>query len=134
MDTAPNKTVLVADDEAGIRTLYKRELSKEGYRVEFASNAKEAIMKTRDMSPDLVIMDIKMPGMDGIDAMDRILEEYGEVPIILNSAYSSYKESYLTRPADAYVTKSSDLGELKETIQDILKKRESVDSPTQNQN
>ncbi len=134
MDTAPNKTVLVADDEAGIRTLYKRELSKEGYRVEFASNAKEAIMKTRDMSPDLVIMDIKMPGMDGIDAMDRILEENGEVPIILNSAYSSYKESYLTRPADAYVTKSSDLGELKETIQDILKKRESVDSPTQNQN
>jgi len=122
------KTVLIADDEAGIRLLYKRELSQEGLNVVFASNAEEAIVKAREICPDLVVMDIKMPGMDGIDAMGRILDENHEVPIILNSAYSSYKESYLTRPADAYLTKSSDLTELKSTIHRILRDRSAVEA------
>ena len=122
------KTVLVADDEAGIRSLYKRELDREGYNVVFASDAREAIMKTQETCPDVIVLDIKMPGMDGIDAMGRILEENNEVPVILNSAYSSYRESYLTRPADAYITKSSDLTELKQTIHDILEDKHPVEA------
>ena len=122
------KTVLVADDEAGIRSLYKRELTKEGYHVVFASNAREAIMKTKEACPDLVVMDIRMPGMDGVDAMQRILESNHELPIVLNSAYSAYRKSYLTRPADAYVTKSSDLTELKETIHRILEEKQPVET------
>jgi CheY-like chemotaxis protein len=122
------KTVLVADDEAGIRALYKRELTKEGYNVVFASDAKEAIVKTKETCPDLVVMDIKMPGMDGVDAMQRILDHNHEVPIVLNSAYSAYRESYLTRPADAYITKSSDLSELKETIHKILEEKRPVEA------
>lgn len=125
------KTVLVADDEPGIRSLYKRELGREGYNVVFANDAKEAIMKTREDCPDIVIMDIKMPGMDGVDAMGRILEANNEVPVILNSAYSSYRESYLTRPADAYVTKSSDLTELKRTIHQILEDKRPVETTTE---
>ena len=122
------KTVLVADDEAGIRSLYKRELDREGYNVVFASDAREAIMKTQETCPDVIVLDIKMPGMDGIDAMGRILEENNEVPVILNSAYSSYRESYLTRPADAYITKSSDLTELKQTIHHILEDKQPVEA------
>jgi CheY-like chemotaxis protein len=114
------KTVLVADDEASIRKLYQRELNREGYNVVFASSAQEAIDKTRQANPDVVVMDIRMPGMDGIEAMGRILEENNSIPIIINTAYTSYKDSFLSWSADAYVTKSSDLSELKQTIHTLL--------------
>jgi CheY-like chemotaxis protein len=117
------KTVLVADDELSIRKLYQRELRREGYNVLFASNAQEAIQIAREASPDLVIMDIRMPGMDGIEAMGRILEENNEVPVVINTAYSSYKDSFMSWCADAYVTKSSDLTELKHTIRNILSEK-----------
>jgi CheY-like chemotaxis protein len=120
------KTVLVADDELSIRKLYQRELQREGYNVLFATNAQEAIQKTRDDSPDLVIMDIRMPGMDGLEAMGRILEENNQIPVVINTAYSAYKDSFLSWCADAYVTKSSDLTELKDTIRSILRVEESV--------
>jgi two-component system response regulator (stage 0 sporulation protein F) len=114
------KTVLVADDEPSIRTLYQRELKREGFNVVLASSGQEAIDKAREAAPDLIIMDIRMPGMDGIEAMGRILEEKNELPIIINTAYSSYKDSFLSWAADAYLTKSSDLSELKQTIHAIL--------------
>jgi len=118
------KTVLVADDEVSIRKLYQRELKLEGYNVVFASNAQEAVQKAREDAPDLVIMDIRMPGMDGIEAMGRILEENNEIPVVINTAYSSYKDSFMSWCADAYVTKSSDLTELKETVKRILRGEE----------
>jgi len=118
------KTVLVADDELGIRKLYQRELAREGYNVLFASNAQDAIQLARENTPDLVIMDIRMPGMDGIEAMGRILEENNEVPIVINTAYTSYKDSFLSWAADAYVTKSSDLTELKDAVRSLLANRE----------
>jgi two-component system, response regulator, stage 0 sporulation protein F len=114
------KKVLVADDEQSIRKLYERELKKEGYEVLFASNGQEAIQMVRSGRPDLIVMDIRMPGMDGIEAMSRILEENNELPIVINTAYSSYKENFLSWSADAYLTKSADLSELKGTIRSIL--------------
>lgn len=124
------KTVLVADDELTIRKLYERELTREGYNVVCASNAKEAIERSQDSQPDLVVMDIRMPGMDGIEAMGRILEAQNEIPVVINTAYSSYKDSFLSWSADAYVTKSSDLGELKDTIRRILDKDTALDNST----
>ena len=118
------KTVLVADDEASIQTLYKVELGREGYDVVLAASAMEAIQQSRTCNPDLVIMDIHMPGMDGIEAMGRILEANNQVPVIINTAYSSYKDSFLSWSADAYLTKSSDLTELKQTVRDILERAE----------
>jgi two-component system, response regulator, stage 0 sporulation protein F len=123
------KTVLVADDEVSIRKLYQRELKREGYHVVFAADAQEAILKARETAPDLVIMDIRMPGMDGIEAMGRILEENNEVPVVINTAYSSYKDSFLSWCADAYITKSSDLTELKDTIRNILGPEKTEGSP-----
>ena len=116
------KTVLVADDEVGMQKLYQRELSREGYNVVCVSSAQEAIRKTQESAPDLVIMDIRMPGMDGIEGMNRILEANNEIPVVINSAYSSYKDSFLSWSAEAYVTKSSDLSELKATVRQILSK------------
>lgn len=117
------KTVLVADDEVNIRRLYLQELKEEGYNVVLASNGQEALQQARESSPDLVIMDIRMPGMDGIETMGRMLEENNEIPIILNTAYSSYKESFQSWSADAYLTKSADLTELKETVHSLLENR-----------
>ena len=123
------KTVLVADDEVSIRKLYQRELKLEGYNVVFASNAQEAVQKAREDAPDLVIMDIRMPGMDGIEAMGRILEENNEIPVVINTAYSSYKDSFMSWCADAYVTKSSDLTELKQTVKRILNGENAAEQP-----
>lgn len=114
------KTVLIADDEASILCFYQRELREEGYRVFTASNAMEAIEMTRETIPDIVVMDVKMPGMDGIEALGRILEENNEIPVIINTAYSSYRDSFLSWPADAYLIKSSDTKELKQTIHHLL--------------
>ncbi len=114
------KKVLVADDEFSIRKLYERELRKEGYEVLFATNGQEAIQMVRSGRPDLIVMDIRMPGMDGIEAMSRILEENNDLPVVINTAYSSYKENFLSWSADAYLTKSADLSELKGTIRNIF--------------
>ncbi|MBI4605230.1 MAG: response regulator [Planctomycetes bacterium] len=123
------KTILVADDEASICKLYLKELEREGYKVVCVSSAREAIQKAREISPSLVVMDIRMPGMDGIEAMSRLLEENNEIPVVINTAYSSYKESFLSWSADAYVVKSSDLTELKDTIRRLLARPEAAAGP-----
>lgn len=122
------RTILVADDEASIQKLYERELTREGYRVVCVSSGPEAIEATQTVRPDLIVMDIRMPGMDGIECMGRILdpENNRQIAVVINTAYSDYKDSFLSWSADAYITKSSDLTELKQTIRDVLAKQDSV--------
>jgi DNA-binding response OmpR family regulator len=75
------------------------------------------------MHPDLVVLDIRMAGMDGIEALQRILERNNSIPVVLNTAFSSYRDNYLTWAADAYVTKSSDVTELLSTVKNLLDER-----------
>ena len=117
------QTILVVDDEHHIRLLYEKELTGEGYEVALAGDAKEALAWLDTRRPDLVVLDIRMPGMDGVETLGRILAKDGRIPVILNSAFSSYRDSFLTWSADAYVIKSSDLGELKQTIRTLLEGR-----------
>ena len=114
------KTILVADDEEAIRELISEELTDEGYRVLTASNAREALKMVETEPLDLVILDIRMPGMDGLEALPRILGMKEGLPVILNTAYSQYKESFMSWAADAYVVKSSDLSELKQKIKELI--------------
>lgn len=114
------KRILIADDEPSIRFLYERELKKEGYEVVFAVNGQEALRLAREEKPDLVVLDIRMPGMDGIQALHRILEEQNSLPVIINTAYSSFKDNFLCWAAEAYLVKSSELTELKDTIRFLL--------------
>jgi len=114
------KKILVVDDEKNIRSLYEKELQDEGYAVSLAGNGREALERFSSDRPDLVVLDIRMPGMDGLEALGKLLAEDPKVPVVLNSAYSSYKDNFLSWSADAYVVKSSDLTELKQTIRRLL--------------
>lgn len=113
-------TILLVEDDKNQRLLYEQELSLEGYEVVTASNGKEALEKVQVQLPDIVIMDINMPKMDGIEAIGRILSKNKEIPVIINTAYSNYKDNYMSWAADAYIVKSSDLSELKDTIKKVL--------------
>lgn len=115
--------ILIADDEQSFRRLYEHELRKAGYEVELACSGKEVLERVQVRRPDLVILDIRMPGMNGLDTMNRLLEEDNELPVIINSAYPAFRDSYMSWSADAYVVKSSDLSELKRTIREVLEAR-----------
>ncbi len=115
--------VLIVDDEPNLRLLYETELRRAGYETMTASNAEQGLEYVDTMAPDLVILDIRMAGMDGIEALQRILDRDNTLPVILNTAYSSYRENFMTWSADAYVTKSSDVGELIDTVKSLLQQR-----------
>jgi len=75
------KRILIVDDEESIRFLYKEELEEEGYIVECAQNGEEALEKLSIFKPDLISLDIKMPVMDGIEALKRIREKERQLPV-----------------------------------------------------
>ncbi|MEE9614783.1 MAG: response regulator [Thermodesulfobacteriota bacterium] len=118
------KTVLVVDDEEGIRLLYKEELEEEGCKVELAASGEEALEKLSKNGIDLVLLDIKMPGVDGVEVLRMVKEKWKDLPVILCTAYPHYKHEFGTWASDAYIVKSSDLRELKETVKEILEKRQ----------
>lgn len=115
------KTILVVDDGESERSLYHEVLTDEGYDVMVAKDGKEALKKVEQRPPDLVILDIVMPTMDGLEALPQILRKHRKTRVILNTGYSKYMEDFMTWAADAYVVKSSDLSELKEKIIQLLK-------------
>jgi CheY-like chemotaxis protein len=114
------KTVLIVDDDKNQLLLYEQEISLEGYTVITAMDGIEAIQKVKEHFPDLVVMDINMPNMNGIESMGKILSEHKKIPIIINTAYSSYQDNFMTWLADAYVIKSSDLSGLKSKIKELV--------------
>ena len=116
-------TVLVVEDDKNQRLLYEQELKLEGYEVVTASDGKDALEKIQEQLPDLIIMDINMPKMDGIETMGKILGKNREIPVIINTAYSNYKDNFMSWAADAYIVKSSDLSELKNTVKEVLAKK-----------
>lgn len=115
--------VLVIEDEKSLRLLYQQDLQREGHEVLTAATAREGLDLAEKERPDLVILDIRMPGMDGLEAMGRILDRQPRLPVILNSAYSSYKDNFMSWAADAYVVKSSDTAELIARVRELLDAR-----------
>jgi CheY-like chemotaxis protein len=114
------KQILVVDDEEAIRLLYKEELSEAGYAVELAADAAEALRLVQQSRPDLMTIDIRMPGMDGIELLARVREIYRDLPIIICTAYGDFRNDFGTWASDAFLTKSADLSELKEKIRELL--------------
>jgi len=115
--------ILIVDDEINVRKLYSEELRNEGYHTVSASTVREALETVEKEEPDLVILDIKLGEESGIDALMKIAKQRKHLPVILNSAYSIYRDNFQTWAADAYIVKSVDLAPLKEKIRDLLTMR-----------
>lgn len=117
------KRILVIEDDKNIRELLRQELSDEGYFIMLAANGKEALSLMTDNKqekPDLIIMDLRMPQMDGFETMGHLLKSKHETPVIIHTAYPSYKDDALAMAADAFVVKSHDLSKLKSAISELI--------------
>ena len=124
------KKILCVDDDLSLLYLLKEELSEEGYKVILAKDGKQAMEKFREQKPQAVVMDIRMPLMDGIETLNAMLGKDRQIPIILNTGFPEYKQNYMTWGADAFIVKSSDLSELKQKIREVLEKREKLGKPS----
>ncbi|MFN3535176.1 MAG: response regulator [Desulfatiglandales bacterium] len=112
--------ILVVDDEEHIRFLYSEELTEEGYEVSTADSGYKLLEKIEAEKPDLVVLDIKMVDYNGLDLLQDIRNHYPDLPVVLCTAYDTFKEDIKSIAADAYVIKSFDLTELKNQIASVL--------------
>jgi DNA-binding response OmpR family regulator len=114
------RNIVLVEDDRNQRKLYEHELREAGYAVRAFADASEALFEVEKASPDLVILDISMPGMNGLEALGKILGVENTTPVIFNTAYPRFRDNFLSWAADAYVVKSADLTELKETVAHVL--------------
>ncbi len=114
------KKILLVDDEEGIQLLYREEFEDDGYTVDSAYNGEEALEIFRKTPPDLVILDINMPGMNGIEVLRQMKEMKPDLPVILSSAYQEYKQDFGTWASEEYIVKSANMDELKAAVRKYL--------------
>ncbi len=108
--------ILVVDDEEHIRYLYSEELNEAGYEVITAESGDKLLEKIEDEKPDLIVLDIKMVDYNGLDLLQDIRNRFYDLPVVLCTAYDTFKEDVKSISADFYVIKSFDLTELKNKI------------------
>ncbi len=101
--------ILVADDEDNIRQLIRIVLTRAGYVVLEATDGVEALSQATSQAPDLILLDVRMPNMDGVEALARLKADpaTADIPVMMVSAYAQQREGleYIASGASAYVTK-----------------------------
>ena len=105
-------SVLIVEDERNLLDLYTSELQDVGFMVRPLTSGREAIESIKRERPDVVILDIKLEDMEGLQVLEEIKSLDKTIPVILNSAYSVYKSDFASWMADDYIVKSSDTSEL----------------------
>ena len=113
--------ILIVEDEPNLLELYKREMEEEGYEVLTTMDGETALDLVRKKHPDLVILDIKIKKMDGLKVLEEIKRFNKDIPVILNSAYQTYKSDFASWVADVYLVKTSNLDQLKLHTKKLLK-------------
>jgi two-component system nitrogen regulation response regulator GlnG len=108
------KRILVADDEESIRWVLSKSLTKQGFQVDLASNGKDALLMSRKQSYDLAVLDIKMPGITGLELLSKFQLECPQALVVIMTAESSMKNAVeaMKRGAYDYLTKPFDLDAL----------------------
>jgi len=114
------KTLLIVDDEESIRILYQVEFEDDGYRVLSADNGEQALKIFWDDKPDMVILDIQMSGMNGLEVLRQMKTIDAAVPVILCTAYPNYMEDMSCWASEEYIIKSGDLTSLKALVRRYL--------------
>ncbi|MFO8079290.1 MAG: response regulator [Armatimonadota bacterium] len=112
--------VLFVDDDAAQREMYRRRLERAGCRVRLANSADAATAEVRERPPHVVVLDIAMPGRDGLSCLQELLDIQPAMPVIINTAYLSFTDNFLAWAADAYVEKTADAGPLISAIRDVV--------------
>ncbi len=122
---SPTATILVADDEPNIRDVIKMMLSDEGYRLIFAENGMDAVNKAHEIVPDLILLDVMMPKMDGYEVCRNLRAEpaLAQVPIIMITALGDTASRIrgITSGADDFISKPFDFAELSAKIKNIIR-------------
>lgn len=121
--------ILVVDDEKSMRDLYSEELGGEGYDVITAGEGREVSELISSEQPSALVLDIRMEDCDGLDLLQEVRNAHPDLPIILNTAYDSYREDVKSTAADYYVVKSFDLSELKVRLSSVVKERRNRKHP-----
>ena len=115
-------TIIVADDSKNIREYCRREMEDEGYQVDVARDGGEVLQLMARAEPDLVILDICMPGLDGLETISRIKAQYPDVAVIF---FTSFDDACVhdkrSRFATACVEKQGDLSELRKVVSSVLR-------------
>lgn len=106
------KTILVIEDEKHLQTLYALELGAEGYNVVTVGSGNEALERLRNNRVDLAILDIKLENENGLEVLRNLMEQQRDLKVILNTAYSTYRNDFKSWSAEDYIVKSSNLDEL----------------------
>ncbi len=124
MTTAPKPTILVCDDERDLREMLQEYLEKRGFSVRLAGNSDELRSQIAELSPDLIILDINMPGEDGLTAL-RSLRTESDVPVVMLTAAGETIDRIvgLEMGADDYLGKPVDLRELEARIKAVLRRK-----------
>lgn len=112
--------MLVVDDDENLRELYRLELEAEGYNVDPAADAYAAIEMLQHTCYDVIIVDARIPGMLGIDLLQKLIALNRHQPLILNTSYRYYRQNFLAWPASTCVVKSYSTNELKQAIKSKL--------------
>lgn len=114
MEDAAAPLILVVDDDQAIRSILVETLKGEGYRVDEANNGAEALERVEAAVPDLILLDIVMPVLDGFAFLDRLIGDRGaaDLPIVLLSATHALPEGAQTVGVKALLTKPFDMGML----------------------
>ncbi len=114
--------VLVVDDEDTLRTVLSQELKGEGYDVETASDGQIAIDTIREKTFDLILLDIKMPNVDGFEVLKYIKENHKNLKVIMLTGFADLKNAIESKKlgAEDFVSKPYDLVDLLTTIERVL--------------
>lgn len=114
--------ILHVEDEHSVRLLYKEVFEELGYRIIQASTGEEALRMLKTSRPDIIILDLKMPGMGGKGFLDRFKRLKLRIPVVISTAYPYFQEDSSATGADAYVIKSGDMGDLVSKVAQLLQK------------
>ncbi|MCL6599689.1 response regulator [Alicyclobacillus macrosporangiidus] len=112
------KKVLIVDDQFGIRVLLQEVLLQEGYQVFQAANGPAALEIVKQESPDLILLDMKIPGMDGLEILRNLRKMGAETKVIMMTAYGELDliQEAMEMGALAHFTKPFDIDELRQAV------------------
>jgi CheY-like chemotaxis protein len=114
------KKILLIDDEPSIQIVYREEFEDEGYEVLSALDGEEGLDIFENESPDIVILDIHMPGMNGIEVLRQMKQQRPDVPVILSSAFQEFQSDISSWASEEYIVKSGNLDGLKDAVKRLL--------------